>query len=419
MVRYLLSQRDKLFYGWVLVIAFLIIGTILYGTIQSFGVFFKSIESAFYLTRTTTSAVVSINMTLAGIAALVTGWTLDRYGPKTVVLLMGFFTGLSLLLTSLTNSPWQLFLTYGALLPLGTGAVYVVPTAVISRWFSKRRGLALGISGTGAGLGTIVIVPLTTYLVTSFSWRIGYIVIGLAAWIIIIPLSILMKRYPHEVGALADGVRFNPEYSDDRVEAVYPSGFPLSQVLRTRNFWFVIFIWVFFASCVFLVFTHLVPHITDIGFSPGEASGVLSTLGGAAIIGRILMGTAADRIGAKPTSIIASLLQAGAMVWLIWSQELWMLYMFAFVFGFAYSGFSSSMGAFIGDIFGLTQIGTIFGMLEISFGIGAAAGTALGGIIFDSSGNYLLAFIVTACFMMMAALFIGLLKIKTGHSPVC
>ena len=94
-------------------------------------------------------------------------------------------------------------------------------------------------------------------------------------------------------------------------------------------------------------------------------------------------------------------------------------YIFAFLFGFAYSGFSSSMGAFVGDIFGLTQIGTIFGMLEISFGIGAAAGTALGGIIFDSNGNYLLAFIVTACFMVMAALFIGLLKKKGDLSPVC
>jgi len=165
----LLKSKDRLFYGWVLVVIFLVISTILYGTVQSFGIFFKSIEGAFNLTRATTSAIVSTNMFLAGIATFGVGWALDRYGPKTVVLLMGLFAGLSLLLTSLTNSSWQLFITYSLLLSLGTGAVYAVPTSAISRWFDRKRGLALGISGSGSGLGTLIMAPFATYLISHFN----------------------------------------------------------------------------------------------------------------------------------------------------------------------------------------------------------------------------------------------------------
>lgn len=412
----LLKPKDKLFYGWVVVVSFLVSSTILYGTVQSFGVFFKSIEGAFNLSRTMTSAIASTNFILAGIAAFGAGWALDRYGPKAVVLLMGLFTGLSLLLTSLTNSPWQLFITYGLLLSLGTGAVYVVPTATISRWFDKRRGLALGISGSGTGLGTLAMAPFATYLILNFGWRIAYIVIGLFAWTIVVPLSRLLKKDPSEVGALADGAVPNSMVDDSMDEDVQQIDFSLLQVLSTRSFWCIVFIWMFFGSCLFLVFTHLVPHITDTGFSPSEAAAVLSLMGASAIGGRVVMGFASDRIGRKLTSIIGALLQAGAMLWLIWSQELWMFYIFALIYGFAYSGFSSSMGALIGDVFGLARIGATFGVLEIAWAMGAATGPVLGGLVFDTSGSYFTAFIIAALSMSGVSLITALIRQETNRN---
>ena len=181
--------KDKLFYGWVVVIVFLVVGITLYGIEFSFGVFFKSIESTFSLTRTETSAVSSVNMLLVGVFGFLSGWALDRYGPKIIVLLMGLFAGLSLLLTSQVNSSWQLFITYSLLLAMGAGGLYVVPTATVSRWFNKKRGFALGIAGSGMGLGVLVMAPLATYLITNFDWRMAYIVIGLITWFIVIPLS--------------------------------------------------------------------------------------------------------------------------------------------------------------------------------------------------------------------------------------
>jgi len=404
-----LKFKDRLFYGWVVVVAFLVIGITLYGIQFSFGVFFKSIQSEFNLTRAATSAILSVNMLLAGVSAVLAGWALDKYGPRIVILSMGLFTGLSLLLTSQTNSPWQLFITYSLLLAMGTGALYVVPTSTVSRWFDKKRGLALGIAGSGSGLGMVIMAPFATYLIYNFDWRMAYIVIGLITWFMVIPLSRLLKREPREIGALPDGLSHSKDIAN-RDESIQPVDSSLLQVFRTRSFWLVIFIWLFFASSLFLVFTHLVPHTTDIGFSAGEAATVLSLMGGVGIAGKVLMGVASDRIGRKLTAIICALLQAGAMVWLIWSQDLWMLYLFALVYGFAYSGFSSSMGALIGDTFGLGKIGAIFGVLEIGFGIGAAIGSTVGGIIFDVSNSYSVAFLMGAIAMLITALLIVLVR---------
>ena len=404
-----LKFKDRLFYGWVVVVAFLVIGITLYGIQFSFGVFFKSIQSEFNLTRAATSAILSVNMLLAGVSAVLAGWALDKYGPRIVILSMGLFTGLSLLLTSQTNSPWQLFITYSLLLAMGTGALYVVPTSTVSRWFDKKRGLALGIAGSGSGLGMVIMAPFATYLIYNFDWRMAYIVIGLITWFMVIPLSRLLKREPREIGALPDGLSHSKDIAN-RDESIQPVDSSLLQVFRTRSFWLVIFIWLFFASSLFLIFTHLVPHATDIGFSAGDAATVLSLMGGVGIAGKVLMGVASDRIGRKLTAIICALLQAGAMVWLIWSQDLWMLYLFALVYGFAYSGFGSSMGALIGDTFGLGKIGAIFGVLEIGFGIGAAIGSTVGGIIFDVSNSYSVAFLMGAIAMLITALLIVLVR---------
>ena len=408
-----LRLKDKLFYGWVVVGTFFMIGITLYGVHFSFGVFFESIESAFNLNRAETSAVSSINLLLAGVCAFFAGWALDRYGPKIVVLLMGLFTGLSLLLTSQANSSWQLFLTYSLLLAMGTGALFVVSMSTVSRWFDKKRGSVLGLASSGVGLGPLVMAPFATYLISNFSWRMAYIVIGLIAWLIVIPLSRLLKRDPYEIGALPDGMKSDPKDIEDEEDGIQLSGLSMPQAFRTRSFWLVMFIWLLYASNIFLVMTHLVPYARDIDFSPMEAATVLSLLGGATVVGRVLLGIASDRIGRKVTAISCALLKAGAMVWLIWAQDLWMLYLFALVYGLAFGGMSPVMAALVSDTFGLGRIGAIFGVLEIGFGIGAAIGAIMGGLIFDIRGSYFMAFLLGALAMLAIALLIALIRRET------
>ena len=406
--------KNRLFYGWVVVTALLIINTTIYGVDFSFGVFFKSIESEFDLTRAATSGVFSIYMVLGIAFAILGGWALDRYGPRIIILLMGLFTGLSLLLTSQTNSSWQLFITYSLLLSIGISPVYVVTMSTISRWFDKKRGLALGIAGSGGGLGRVIMAPFATFLISSLDWRMAYIVIGLIAWLIVIPVSRLLRKDPYEIGALPDGAKSDSRYIKNEKENIQPIDFSLLQILKTRSFWLIISIWLFWSSSFFLILTHLIPHVTDMGFSAGEAAIVVSLMGGTSIAGSVIIGRVSDSIGRKTTAIICSLLQAGAMVWLIWSQDLWMLYLFAVAYGFTNGGLSPPVNALVGDTFGLRNIGVILGVLHIGWGIGAAIGPAVGGLIFDVRNSYSIAFLLGAGAWLIITLLIALIRREAG-----
>jgi MFS family permease len=392
------------------VAVFLVIGIMFYGVHFSFGVFFKSIEAEFDLTRTATSAILSANLLLAGFMSFGFGWALDRYGPRRVVLLMAIFTGLSLVLTSQTNALWQLFITFSLLLAMGTGPVYVVPMSAVARWFDRKRGLALGLSSIGMGLGTMVMAPFAAFLIANYSWQTAYLIIGLIAWVIIIPLTRLLKGDPSEIGALPDGAKPGDVVLRLEIEDLPPAQHPFLSILRDRNFWVFAAIWFLFASCLFLLVSHLVPHVTDSGFSPIQAASVLSILGFAAIPGRIVMGIASDRLGRRKTFMASLFFQAVAIAWLIWAQSLPSLYVFALVFGFFYSGFGNSGAAFISDTFGVKNIGTVLGLMEVGFGIGAAAGSAIGGYIFDVTGSYTIAFIIAVVALVVATLLVALVR---------
>ena len=175
----------------------------------------------------------------------------------------------------------------------------------------------------------------------------------------------------------------------------------------------MIFAWLFNATCMMLVSAHIVPHAMDIGFSAGEAATILSLLGASRAAGLVLMGGAADRIGKKRIAIICALFQAGAVAWLIWANELWMLYLFVVVYGFSFGGFLPSITALIGDTFGLGSLGSILGVLDVGWAIGAATGPIIGGIIFDINESYSMAFLIGAVAIAIVAPLIAL--IKTGR----
>ncbi|MDP7416042.1 MAG: MFS transporter [Dehalococcoidales bacterium] len=207
------GRKDRLFYGWVVGATFFIAGTAIWGIRYTFGVFFKSIEGEFGLTRAATSSIFSAQMVLGMVFTIVGGWALDKYGPKLILFLMGLFTGLGLVLTGQTGALWQLFLTYSLFLAMGTSIIFVVVMTTVSRWFDRRRGLALGVASCGAGLGPVVTAPLATYLIGEFNWHTAFVIIGLITWLVVVPLSRLSKRDPYEIGALLDGAKVPSEYA--------------------------------------------------------------------------------------------------------------------------------------------------------------------------------------------------------------
>lgn len=406
------ERKERLYYGWVVIFTCLFIGIISFGIRYSYGVFFKSLEQDFGWSRALTSGFFSVYMLLCCMFAMLGGWVLDRYGPKVVVVQMGVFTGLSLILTSFAGSLWQLFISYSFLLAVGTGPAYTMVMATASNWFARRRGLAVGIVGSGSGLGILIIAPIAARLISSYSWQTTYFIFGLLALFAITPGALLLRKPPPviaELTGIKDLAKSNLTISS-KPPLNEQEDYSLIRAARTKNFWLIFFVWVLYSLCLHIVLTHLVPHAIDTGISPLRAAAILTLLGGASVPGRTLMGRVSDSIGRKQAGIISALFMAGAMLLLMAGSSLWILYLFGIVFGLFYGAIDPPTIALVGDIFGVRHIGMIMGALVVGWSAGAAIGPALAGYIFDAGGSYAFAFLAGAAAMVIVAVLIFLMK---------
>jgi len=355
----------------------------------SFGVFFNSMQAEFGWNRAATSSIYSLYVVLSALLAVITGWALDRYGSRPVFFAMGLFTTMGLLLTSQAHSPLQVFITYSLLLAMGTGGIYVASMATINRWFTKRRGMVMGIVGLASPIGMMSMSPFAAYLIESHSWQYSFIIVGLIALCVMIPCSLLLREpYSKRSTSHINDGQETPTYVPHTETPFHIQGsLSLHEAIRTKNFWLLLSIMFLYSSCAYTVTAHLVPHAIDMDILPFKAASLLSIIGGSGIAARLLIGRISDSIGRKRTYIICSLLMAISMTWLTIASELWMLYIFAIIFGIAFGGIAPVHAALVGDIFGLRYIGIILGLIEMGWQAGAAMGAFTAGYIFDISGG--------------------------------
>ncbi len=400
-------RTDRFYYGWVVLAAGFVIMLVVMGVRYSFGVFFKSLESEFGLSRAATSEIFSAYMLLSILFAILGGWAVDRYRPRIVFTVMAFFTGLSLFLTSQASAPWHLYITYSLLLAIGTGAAFSSLMATTSRWFIKRRGLAIGIVGSGIGAGMTVMSPVAAWLITSLGWQTSYLILGLAALFVIAPCALLLNKSPNEMADLPEDARAETGIMDapQRQFSSQLSGFSLIEAAKTVDLWLLMFIYFLLSFSINVVLTHIVPHVTDLGIQPMQAALMLGVMGAISIPGTLLMGRLSDTIGRKQALIICAIFMAASTLWLLKASNLWMLYLFTVVFGFFHGGATTPVVAMVSDVFGLRNIGVIMAITSIGWGIGAAVGPTFVGYLFDVNDSYVLAFIIlTITALMMAAL---------------
>ncbi|MBW1998280.1 MAG: MFS transporter [Deltaproteobacteria bacterium] len=377
-----------------------------------FGVFLESIETEFGLSRGATSSIFSLYMLLCLFLAVAGGWALDKYGPRKVGFFVASFTGMSLVATSQIREAWHLLLSYSLLLSVGTGPIYTLANSTTARWFRERRGLAVGISSSGGGLGVIVLSPLAAYLISTYDWRMAFLVLGIMAWLVMGSTSLLLKRDPLDLGLLPDGEAAESGSETRNVGGGKKiiGGQSFSQALRMSQLWFLSLTWFFFSLSLHLVFVHTVPYAMKAGISAVDAALVIAIIGGSNIPGRILLGHLSDMWGRKAIAIGCSIIQGGSLIWLIWSRELWMFYIFAVVFGFLWGGFGAISSALTGDVFGTQSLGSIMGLMSAFWAVGAATGPAVAGYIFDAYNSYALAFLTGALALLATIPLVGLLR---------
>lgn len=400
------GDSPRYFYGWVIVAACLFIIMTAYGVVYSFGVFFKPLQDEFEWSRAATSGIFSFYQISHTILGMLAGWANDRYGPRLTVAVAGVALAGGLMLTSQVNALWQLYIVYGLLVGLGISGAWSPLLTTVSRWFTRRRGLALGVVAAGIGIGTLIMSPLSSYLISVCGWRQSYLYIGVAALVIFSIGSIFLRKDPREKGLLPYG-----ETRGQMSTAVPESrGIPLRKAIRTRSLWLAFALFVLISSGIFMVLTHIVRYAQDTEIPPLAAASILGIIGAASIAGRITMGAVSDRIGIKVSLAICVVLQAIVIAWLSGLSDVWEFYLFAVAFGFSYGGIIPLIPALTGELFGLGHMGLLFAFITIGGGIGGAFGPLLAGYIHDARGSYSIAFLIAAALSAMSLVILPLLK---------
>jgi len=384
------TEKPKLFYGYIVVLAASFILVVSWGILYSFGVFLEPIITEFGWTRAATSGAYSLLVLLQGLLSIVAGRLNDKLGPRIALTGSGFFFGFGILLMSQISAIWHLYLLYGVVIAIGVSSAFVPLTSTVARWFVKMRGLMTGIVVAGIGIGTMIIPPLVNLLISTYGWRTSYIILGIIALVVIVSAAQFLRREPSQIG-------LSP-YGEDEVKQkslnLQARGLSFQEAVHTKQLWLLCAIYFCFYFCTSTILVHIVIHATGLGISAASATVILATLGGVSIAGKVAMGGIADKIGNKLTLIICFILMATALIWLMAIQEVWMFYLFAAIFGFAYGGLATLMSPVVAELFGLSSHGIILGVVFASDSVGGAIGSVLAGGIFDISGSYQWAFLI-------------------------
>ena len=382
------GRGNRFFYGYVLVAASFLLQAIGWGAYNSFGIFFNPLMNEYAWSRAGISGAVSVSFCVYGLSSILLGRLNDRVGPRFIMAISGIFLGVGYLLMSRLTSLWQLYLLYSLLVGIGISGTDVVLLSTIARWFVRLRGRMSGVLKVGTGVGMLVMPLFTNWLITAFGWRTALFVMGIVVLIPFIGLSQLLVRDPAIRGLRPDG--------DGRVAAkitpAVETGFSLQQALKNLQLWLIFTTYFLLLVCVYTVLLHIVPHAIDLGIPSSWATRVLATIGGLSIVGRFIMGYSSDRIGNKWALTICCGFLCVSLGWLLLANRLWMLFVFATVYGFAHGGFFVIMSPLIAEFFGTASHGAIFGMMIFVSATGGAIGPLAAGYVFDLTGSYRLVF---------------------------
>ena len=193
------------------------------------------------------------------------------------------------------------------------------------------------------------------------------------------------------------------------------SGLSLQEALRSGSFWMVCTMTLLVVFCLLIIMVHIVAHASDMGIGPIKAAGVLSTVGGVSMVGRMATGMAIDRIGNKTSMILCFILLVASFFWLQVAGEMWMLYVFAVAYGLAHGGFFTVISPIVAELFGIRSHGSLFGIVAFSGTVGGAVGPVLAGHIFDMTGSYRLVFLLLTGVSLVALGITLLLKPAVSH----
>jgi MFS family permease len=396
--------QPPFFYGWLLVaIAFVTMGVGVNAR-TAFSLLFPAILDEFGWDRSIIAGAFSFGFLVSAVVTPFVGRLMDLRGPRIVVELGVITMSAGLILACIVSTPWQLYLTLGALAGGGVNCLaYTGQSLYLTNWFVRRRGLALSIAFSGVGVGSITILPWFGWLIETAGWRSACLSIGVLLLLLLTPLNLLLKRHPEDIGLRPDGHISSGASSNNPLTVIDHAwasiDWTLGRALRTRRFWWLavgyfcgLFSW-------YAVQVHQTKYLIEVGFGPGEAAWALGAVSLVAVPGQVALGHLSDRIGREWVWMIGNLGFVICYLCLIRLRSTpapMLLYLMILAQGTLGYSLTSVMGAIPAEIFDGRHYGSIFGMVMVAAILGGAAGPCITGVIYDVTGTYSMAFWVAA-----------------------
>ena len=417
MNRYLsdIKNGHGIFWGWYVVFGSFTVMIISYGVRYSFGVFVKPMLAEYNWSMTIIQLGSSINLVMYACAGVLTGWLLDRFAPRWIMIGGILLTSAGLILASFIKTPLGLYLSYGVLVGVGSaGCGMVVTSVAIGKWFDRYRGIAIGISSMGIGVGTMLMAPLAGYIVKYYGWRNGFLIIGLMLLAVGIFISyFFMGKYdPAQIGLLPDGDIPEQDIKNIPGAVKLKEKASLKPVLMTFQFWILVFCNVCAVMTVMMTFNLQIAYAIHNGINELEAAAALGIIGISGSCGKFFFGWLSDRVGdAKYTASAGFGIMAIGMFILYNAQTVGILYGYALIYGFGYGSLAPVMPYMISDRFGREAMGAAYGVLIFfATGLGGSVGPLLGGYIYDTTGAFDLGWQI--CMVALGIVAVAILFLK-------
>lgn len=408
--------RLPIFYGWIIVAAAFITMAIGVNARTAFSLLFPPILGEFGWDRGVVAGVFSFGFLVSAFISPFVGRLMDLKGPRTVVEIGAVLLALGMALAPFAREPWQLYLTLGVLVGAGGNFLgYGVQSQFIPNWFVRRRGLAIGLAFSGVGIGSIVLLPWLQILIARDGWRTACWALALIAIVVLVPLNLLLRRRPEDIGLKPDGDTASDAHiastrANNIVDRAWTAiEWTLARALRTARFWWIALGYACGLYAWYAVQVHQTKYLTEIGVSATEAAWALGLVSLVGVPGQIVFGHVSDRIGREwvwafgcagfvicYVALIA--LQAGPAPWLLYTMVL--------AQGFLGYSMTSVLGPIVAEIFEGPHFGAIFGTVMLAAIAGGAAGPWVTGLLFDLTANYVGAFwlALALCFISAFAI---------------
>jgi MFS family permease len=393
-------MRLPFFYGWVIVaVAFVTMGVAVNAR-TAFSLLFPPILDEFGWERGVTAGAFSFGFLVSAVLSPSLGRLMDVRGPRVVIELGVALMGAGLLLATLVRQPWHLYATLGVL--VGGGSVclgYTGQALYLPNWFVRRRGLAMSLAFSGVGVGSIVLLPWLGTLIGRSGWRAACWALGILVLALLVPLNLLLKRRPEDLGLEPDGAPSSRAAAAATTDVVDPAwaavDWTLGRAMRTARFWWIAVGYLCGLYSWYAVQVHQTRYLVEIGFSPTDAAWALGFVSLAGMPGQIALGHLSDRIGREWVWTVGSLGFALCYLALLLLRQMptpTLLYVMVVSQGMLGYGLTSVIGAIPAEIFHGRHYGTIFGTLMLASIVGGAAGPWVTGALYDATGSYTLAF---------------------------